>query len=192
LHVVVQQATITSARVTGDLNDLDSVSAVVSGQTLRISSAAFAWGRQSKAHGPVTVYITTPQLRSATLSGSGALDIKTIRAARLDLGLVGSGSLSADSLTVEALLAQLSGPGRMMLRGKVAQATLQAQGSGEIDADGLVAQDIKVTSQGATSIRADARRAANITAAGSGSVDVTGKPACSVRNTGSASVTCGQ
>ncbi len=191
MRVVVSTSTATSVRVSGDSHDLETITASVSGQTLRISSAHFGWGSSAKARGPLTVYVTTPRLRAATLSGSGALVVAHMRAPRVDISLSGSGSLSVETIKAETLEVRIAGSGRAVLSGQAAQASLNAQGNGQLDAGALAVQDIKITAQGASTISANASRSALADALGASSITVGGKPACTVHNTGAGSVTCG-
>ena len=170
MRVVISISTATSVRVSGDSHDLETISANVSGQALRISSARFGWGSSAKARGPLTVYVTTPKLRAATLNGSGALDVAHMRAPRVELGLSGSGSVTVKTVKAETLVVHLSGSGHLMLGGQAAQASLSAQGSGQLDAGALAVQDIKIAAQGASTVNAQASRSALADAIGASSI----------------------
>ena len=192
MTVIVTESNATAIRVSGDPRDLESVIAGVNAQKLTISLSHFGWGSSAVAHGPLVINITTPHLRAASLNGSGRLMIAHMRAPRTEISMGGAGEVRVERLETETFSAILSGSGRMQLAGKVAQAQLTATGSGTIDAVGLLAQDVKLGAQGASTIKATASRSANAMATGASSISVEGNPACTVNNVGAGVVSCGK
>jgi len=191
MTVIVTKSYAASVRMSGDQHDLDTIETHVSAQTLVIGVAHFGWGSSAVARGPLTVYVSTPRLRAATLVGSGRMVIDQLGAPRVDLALVGAGEMNISEIAAENLTLSVSGSGRLTAAGKAAQAQLSAQGSATLEAESLVVQDAKISAFGAATIGATASRSADITAAGSGTVNVSGHPACVVHNAGAGEVICG-
>ncbi len=192
MAVIVTASPIASVRISGDVHDLETVKAEVVEQALQIGSAKFGWGSSAKVRGPIIIYISARQLRSASLNGSGRMTIDHIHAPRVDLALIGPGDMRIARVETETLSLQVLGSGRMMIAGKAAQAKLVAQGSATLDASALAVQDATLTAHGAASITATASRSADATATGSSSIAVAGHPACTVQNAGAGVVNCGQ
>jgi len=192
MSVIVTQGRVTSVHVRGAQADVETIIATVSGQQLSVTTTHFGWGSSARAHGPITVYVSTPQLRAASLTGSGRVEILSLRAARLELGLSGAGDVTVHGLVTERLAAGMAGSGRLTIDGSAAQAQLSATGSGVIDAPELKTRDLKVAAQGAVSVNAFASRTAAVNAGGSGQVVIDGHPSCTVNSQGSGTVSCGR
>jgi hypothetical protein len=121
-----------SAIATGSPAALDRVSVAVEGRTLRIRPNRAAWGAGAKAgEGGVAVAISTHELASAVVNGSGSLAIDKAKAMRFDLGLSGSGRVTLGQVDVDRLNVQLLGAGGVSIAGKAKQlrATITGQGS---------------------------------------------------------------
>ena len=65
-----------------------------------------------------------------------------------------------------------------------------APGSGDVDAQTVQVENLKISIAGAGGIKAHASRAADVDIMGSGNVNVTGGAKCSVSKAGSGSVNC--
>ena len=92
----------------------------------------------------------------------------------------------ADRLSVAMI-----GNGTMTLAGKAKQAQMTLSGAGVVDTGKLAVDDLISDSEGAGDHIFNAVKTAAITARGVGKAVVLGRPACTVRNLGSGSVTCG-
>ncbi|MDA3955310.1 DUF2807 domain-containing protein, partial [Oceanispirochaeta sp.] len=94
--------------------------------------------------GPVLIHST----------GSGTIFIPESSASTLEVKLTGSGDFEGSTRS-GALLARLSGSGRMRISGFVENADLQTTGSGEIDGSGLMAEDafMKITGSGHVNLK---------------------------------------
>ena len=182
-----------SARADGALAALDRVSIDVQGRTLRIRANPSAWGgNPDQRSGPVSIRLSTRDLRAATVIGSGTLAIDRVAGLRVDLGLSGSGGLSVGAVDADNLAIGLLGAGNMTLGGKAKQFRATVQGSGDLAAAGLVVDDADIHADGPGLIEIGAARSAKVEAAGAGDVTVGGRPACTVVNRGSGNVRCGE
>jgi len=182
-----------SAVAEGSPQALDRVSIDVQGRTLRIRQNRSAWGGYpGEQTGPSHIRVTTHGLRAATVNGAGMVAIDRVKAMRLDLSLAGSGSLELGSVDADIVSLGLVGSGRMLVGGKAKTANAVIQGSGDLDAGALVAEDATVTSESAGVITLGARRSAKVNSGGSGDVTILGTPACTIVARGSGRIACGR
>ncbi|HYJ83325.1 MAG TPA: head GIN domain-containing protein [Allosphingosinicella sp.] len=181
-----------SARAEGSAEALDQVSIDVQGGTLRVRRNRSAWGgNPAGAAGPVAVALTTHSLRGAAVVGSGSLDVDSAKGLRVDLSVSGSGRLSVSALDADTLVVGLLGGGRITLAGRAKQLRATVQGSGDLAAAGLSADDAQIASDTAGTVAVAVARTARVTATGPGDVEILGSPTCAVEARGSGQVHCG-
>jgi hypothetical protein len=182
----------TAVVATGSEQALERVTVEVQGRTLRIHANRSAWGGYPGADaGPVRIEAATRDLAAATILGSGSLTVDRARALRLDLTLGGSSRLTVGALDVDNLILGLVGSGRIVLAGHARQMRATVQGSGDLDAQRLAADDLQLSAATAGTILVGSARSAKVVASGQGDVTVGGNPACTVEARGSGSVRCG-
>ncbi|HEY0131570.1 MAG TPA: head GIN domain-containing protein [Allosphingosinicella sp.] len=181
-----------AARAEGSTEALDHVSVDVQGGTLRVRRNRSAWGGYpGGGAGPVTIALTTRDLRNAAVVGSGSLDIDRARGLRVDLSVSGSGRLTVGSVEADNLIVGLLGGGRITVAGRARQLKATLQGSGDFAASGLSTDDAQIASDTAGSVAVAVTRTARVNATGSGDVEIIGSPACTVQARGSGQVLCG-
>ncbi|HEX8513793.1 MAG TPA: head GIN domain-containing protein [Allosphingosinicella sp.] len=191
-RVTLTMGRSSGARAEGSAEALDHVSIDVQGGTLRVRRNRSAWGTHPGAGaGPVAVTLTARDLRSAAVVGSGSLDIDRARGLRIDLSVSGSGRLNVAAVEADNLVVGLLGGGRITLAGRTRQLRATVQGSGDLAASGLSADDALIRSDTAGSVAVAVARSAKVTATGAGDVEILGSPACTVEAKGSGRVTCG-
>jgi hypothetical protein len=192
-RVTLTTGRASAARAEGSAEALNQISVDVQGGTLRVRRNRSAWGGYPGAGGagPVTVALTTRDLRTATVIGSGSLDIDRARGLRVDLSLSGSGRLTVGAVEADNLVVALLGGGRITVAGRVKQLKATLQGSGDLAAAGLSADDAQIASDTAGTVAVAVARTAKVTATGSGDVEIVGSPACTVQAKGSGQVHCG-
>jgi hypothetical protein len=180
------------AVATGPQAALDRVSMEVQGTTLHIRPNRSAWGGNARdAAGPVAIRIATRTLRTATVSGGGALAIKGAKNLRIDLVLTGSGRIDVAGVDADLLAIILTGSGKIALAGKARQVRASVQGSGDLDGASLRADDIDIGADTAGTIAITAVRSAKVRANGSGEVAISGSPACTITGLAAGNVRCG-
>lgn len=184
----------TAARAEGSTEALERVSIDVQGGTLRVRRNRSSWGGYpgEGGSGPVTVALTTRDLRNAAVVGSGSLDIDRARGLRVLLSVSGSGRLTVGSVEADNLVVGLLGGGRITLAGRAKQLRATVQGSGDLAASGLTADDAQIASDTAGNVVVAVARTAKVTATGPGDVEIVGSPTCTVEAKGSGQVICGQ
>ena len=148
-------------------------------------------GRASMFRGKAKFVVTVPELRSATIAGSGGIKVDKISGDAFEGTIAGSGGLTLASADVQSLKLSIAGSGGIKTgSGKAANADYGIAGSGGIEASGIDAQHAKVTIAGSGSVQGTARDTAEVEIMGSGDVNLTGGAKCSVNKMGSGNVHC--
>lgn len=192
IAVGVQTRRGVTARGEGDTDLLERIELNVSGRilTVRLKPSPFE-GRKSDQSVAARLFLTTPQLRRANLSGSGTLAISGMVGQNAEIVAAGSGAVTAAGIDADNFSVVLQGSASVTLVGKALKATFMSSGNGAIDGSALTVSDLDVTAQGTGAIKALATRAAKVTALGPAAVSVDGHPACTVRHAGGGMVSCG-
>lgn len=183
-----------AVRATGDSQALDRLTVAVESGILRIRPDATRgnnWS-ENRNFGKVTVAVTVPALRGASVSGSGSLAIDRVRAAEFQASLAGSGDMAIATLQAERLVAAISGSGDLTAAGKVGLVKATVAGAGSIAGADLAAADANVSVIGSGDVALGVSRDATVSALGSGDVTITGTARCAVTQRGSGNVTCGR
>jgi hypothetical protein len=177
------------ARASGDSSALNGVAIEVQGSTLVIHPDRSSWGGfPGDAHKPARIFLGTHELTAAWVNGAGSLAISRARGLSFDLALDGPGSVSIATMDVDQLRVRLAGAAVATLAGRAARVTAQLQGSSTLDAGSLAAKDALVTAEGPASAKLAVANSAKVEASGTAAVQLSGKPACTTRIYGSASV----
>ena len=141
--------------------------------------------------GKVELAVTVPQLREATIAGSGDIAIDRVAGDRFEGTVAGSGGLDVAALEVQTLKLAIAGSGAVKAAGGKAQnASYDIAGSGDIDAKGIQSQTAEVSIAGSGSVAANASGTADVSIVGSGDVEVTGGAKCTIDKAGSGDVRC--
>lgn len=147
------------------------------------------WGKKS---GSAQVTVTMPLLRAASLSGAGDLSVATATPEdAFSATLTGTGSLNIDNSRAKAVDLSLTGAGDMKLRGIADTVRAQLTGTGNMDTVALAAREVDINLTGAGNISASATELASGTLSGVGNVEIAGAARCAVRKSGVGNVRCG-
>lgn len=188
---VVTRAPV-SAVATGTPDALDRLSVEARDGRLVISERKFPGDENRRApRGGVTIRVNAANLRSASVSGAGSLQIDRLKGTRVTIGLRGPGRLTVGAIDTDRLSVLMIGNGTMTLAGAAKTAQMTLSGAGVFDAGTLSVGELSFESEGAGDHVVRAVKLAKVTARGIGKTVVLGKPVCTVRNIGNASVTCG-
>jgi hypothetical protein len=139
----------------------------------------------------VRIEAATRDLIRASVLGAGSLAIDRARGLRLSLSVGGSGRLNVGAIDADQLIVGLVGSGRIGLAGHAKQMRAAIQGTGDLDAASLRAEDVQLSAETAGNIAIGSARSAKVIAAGLGDVAIGGTPACTIDNKGSGRVRCG-
>jgi peptidoglycan hydrolase-like protein with peptidoglycan-binding domain len=181
------------ARAEGSAEALDRVSVDVQGNTLRVRPNRSAWGGYpGDRTGPVRISVTTRDLRAASVIGSGSLGIDRAKGLRVDVSVSGSGRLSVGAVDADNLVVGLLGSGRITLAGHARALKATIQGSGDLAASGLRAEDAQLTADTAGSVAVEVARTVKLKASGSGDVEILGNASCTLEGEAVGEVRCGR
>jgi hypothetical protein len=181
------------ARAEGSAGALDRVSIDVQGSMLRVRPNRSAWGGYpGDRSGPVTISLTTRDLRAAAVTGSGSLGIDRAKGLRVDVSVSGSGRLSVAEVAADNLVVGLLGSGGITLAGRAKQLKATIQGSGDLAAAGLVADDAQIAAATAGNVAVAVTRTVRLNASGSGDVEISGAATCTVEGESSGNIRCGR
>ncbi len=177
------------ARASGSPRALEGVAMDVQGRTLVVRPNRSSWGGYpGEQTGPVEIAIGTHELSAAWLNGSGSLAIDKVRSLAFELSVQGAGSASIASVDVDQLKVSVAGAGITHLSGRSARISAMIRGSSVLEAGSLAVKDAVFGAEGPATIRARVSGTAKIDAIGAAQVEIAGKPACTVRTAGSATV----
>ena len=177
------------AKGSGSTVGLDQVNMDVEGRTLIVranGSSSSSYSGQSA--GPVEIAIGTHELSSAWVNGSGALQIDKVKGLSFDLSVQGSGAIGVGQADVDQLRVSVAGTGTAALAGRAGKMTAMVRGVSSLDASNLVTKDATIGAEGPATVKAQVTNAANVTGAGVATIALSGTPACTVKLSGSASV----
>ena len=177
------------ARASGSVQALDGISIDVSSQilTIRRNSSA-SGGYPGQPAGPVEIEIGGHDLRSASILGTGSLDISAVKGMTFALTVEGAGAARVGNIDVDQLKLWLAGSASATLSGTAKSATFLVRGTSALDAAALSVKDAVIGGEGPALIRANVSNSAKVTAQGVSQIILAGAPACTVRASGSATV----
>jgi hypothetical protein len=182
-----------SAVASGSNQAIDRVSIDVQGRTLRVRPNRSAWGGYpGEGAGPLKIELSSHGLRAASVNGAGSIGIDKARAMKFDVSLSGSGQIVVGEVETDNLNLGLLGSGKITIGGKAKSVRAMVQGTGDLDAAKLVADDVQVDTDTAGTVAVSAKRSAKVNSTGAGDTLVSGNPACTVKALGSGRVACGR
>ena len=177
------------ARASGPAAALDRLAIDVRGDTLVVHSNVSSWGADTGAGGgPVDVALGTHELSNAWLNGAGELSIDAVKGLAFALSVQGSGSAIIGQSRADQLNVSVVGTGSARVGGQARKLTGIVRGIASLDAAALQTRDATLAVEGAASIAATVSNAVTVDASGPATVRLSGRPACTVRATGSAAV----
>lgn len=176
-----------SAKADGPMAALDTIDLQVEGRTLIVRQKS-GWNGQGKGV-PVRITLSTPDLRTATLLGSGRLAIDRMKGLSVSLAMASSGQLKVGDLRADNLDLLAGGSGVVSLAGAVKKFRLNTEGAVILDAASLVSDELVLIATGNSEVRAAPRRTANLNLSGVTTVALATPVACVVKVTGAATVT---
>ncbi len=181
-----------SAAVSGSSAAIERVTIDVQGRTLRVRANRSAWGGYpGEGAGPLQIALSTHEIRGASVSGSGSLNIDKARAMRFDLAVSGTGRIGLGQVEADSLTLGLLGSGAIEIGGRAKELRATVQGNGDLRAEKLMVEDARIIADTAGAIKVAVGRAAEVTATGPGDTHIIGNAACTVRALGSGEVRCG-
>jgi hypothetical protein len=181
------------ASASGSPAALDRVAVEVRGNTLVVHGNLDSWGGYpGNDSGPVEISLGTHDLSSAWINGSGALSIDRAKGLSFDLYVAGSAVADIDAVNVDQLSVSLVGTAAATLSGQAARLTTVVRGISKLDAGNLAVKDATIGTEGSATVDAKVSNGVKIDASGPATIRLSGNPACTLRVSGSVSVSgCG-
>jgi hypothetical protein len=177
------------AKASGSQAALDRVAIEVRGDTLVVHGSLDSWGGYpGKDSGPVEITLGTHDLSSAWVNGSGVLAIDRVKGLKFGLSVQGSGAGEIGQADVDQLSVTVMGSANARLAGEAGKPTAVIRGISSLDASALSAKDAILGADGSATIAADVGNSVTVDASGPATVRLSGSPACTLRVSGSASV----
>jgi hypothetical protein len=184
LSVVVVPANETRIVVKAESNILPYIYTTSDGTTITVR---FSNGVNIHEHYPVEVFLYTPVLASARLSGSGNIQFSGYNSADLNLQISGSGNINAEFIATN-LNASISGSGNMNLAGNAKNSSYTISGSGNINSQGLNQEHCTASISGSGNCITSVSKTLDAFISGSGTIFYIGNPVITTHITGSGSV----
>jgi hypothetical protein len=122
----------------------------------------------------IVVTVDVVRVEHLAVGGSGTIDAKAIKAAKLGAAIGGSGSIGLDELDVGELAVAIGGSGTFRANGQARKLKVNVAGSGRCDTERLAAADVAVAVSGSGDARVRAETSLSAAIAGSGEVYHTG------------------
>lgn len=138
--------------------------------------------------GQVRYELTLPDLEAIELNGSGDIDSTVSAGGTIRLDLEGSGDVEWTGLATDRVEARLTGSGDIALSGTTRELAIELDGSGDINAEDLDAQDAVVSIEGSGNIDVAVQDNLSAEIAGSGRVTYSGDPAVNSSVSGSGDI----
>ena len=176
------------ARASGSSGALDRVAIDVRGDTLVVQSSASWGGYPGIDPGPVEISIGTHDLTNASVIGSGGVAIDRVKGLSFALSLQGSGAGEIGNADADQLTVSLVGSANAKLAGRAGKLTVLARGVSSVDAAKLSTPNAAISADGTATVDATVTDTARVDAWGPATIRLSGRPSCTVKVTGSASV----
>lgn len=187
-NVEVVPARSPSVVATGDQQNLDRLDIRTEGDRLLIGQKRLTGGMRGSR---VRVRVGTPDLRAASIRGSGNIRVARPISGDFAAAISGSGDLSLTDVDAAALSMAISGSGTLGATGRCQSLSVRVSGSGDIEARDLTCTAATVSVSGSGNVTTNATGTADVRISGSGNVTIAGTAKCTMRSTGSGTVRCG-
>ena len=176
------------ARASGAPAAIDRVAIEVQGDTLVVHSSQSWGGFPGVDPGPVEISIGTHDLTNASLVGAGSLAIDRVKGLTFALSIQGSGAGEIGEANADQLIVNLDGSASAKLGGRAGKLTVVARGISSLNASTLTTPNATISAQGTATVDTNVTDTAKISAWGPAMIRLAGRPSCTVKVSGSASV----
>ena len=178
--VHISQGNEQAVEVKGKESTLEKLIIEVKDRKLIIRYSTDSFFNNKWNPGPVEIYITIPQIDGLAVSGSGSIlaDDK-IESRIIDLTVSGSGDIRIKNLKAEKVSSLLSGSGSLYIGGQETTSEFKTtlSGSGNVKAGSFSANNVNIKIGGSGSCWVTASKMLVVRIVGSGSVFYHGNPA---------------
>lgn len=169
---------------------LDRISLRKNGRQLVVSVKANSSTKRFSEDGPITVYLSSHEVKRITHAGSGTVSLEKLGGSEPLARLGGFGVLSINDVDGDRLTVLMQGGGQMTIAGQVQKARIKLLGSSNFDGSQLTVDTLDLVQRGPASSHIFVEKEANISNSGTGMIQIDGRPNCSVKSGGSAEIIC--
>ncbi len=179
-----------SVRAEGDAEMIERLDIRVEGRELKIGTRRGSWSWNMGHHDGVTIHVTVPSLRAASIGGSGDMRIDRVESPDFRASIAGSGDMEIGALRARQAGFSVAGSGGIRATGAAERTDVSIAGSGDVRLDSLQTRNASVSVMGSGEVTLHATESVDGSVMGSGDVTVAGPARCSVRTMGSGEVRC--
>ena len=186
-NLYIKIGTEFSVVLEGDRKYLSEVETVVKNGKLVIRTDNFRFFNNEKAN----VYITLPELKGLSVSGSGSARIESnLKNESLDLSVSGSGKILASEILTGELNCSISGSGDIILSGSgdIGKGDISISGSGSYSGETARFKTLEIGVSGSGNCTVNVTESLDARISGSGNVNYSGNPKVNARVSGSGHV----
>jgi phage tail sheath gpL-like len=142
-----------------------------------------------KSKTPIRIWVTTAEIESLYLSGSGNIITETaIKTNEMELKLSGSGNINVKDLSCDEVDAAISGSGNIDVTGSADELSIAISGSGNCNTDEFKTEETDVKISGSGNCKVNATKDLTVAVSGSGSVVYVGNPTIDASVSGSGKI----
>jgi len=189
--VVISVGAAPSVRASGGQEALDLYEVVVEDGEFKIQPKdENSWVGHRPRLEPGTYYVTVPRLSGATLTGSGDMSVDRVDGGKFSATVPGSGTLDIGALAVDDARFTIAGSGDLTARGAARTSHISIAGSGDAQARGVASDAASISIAGSGDAALTVNGNADVSIVGSGDVDIGGSASCAVSRMGSGKVRC--
>lgn len=182
-RVFIRKGSPQRVEVEGQRNVLDELGTNVSDGVWDIG-----FNRCMRDHEPVKVYITTPEIRQASVGGSGYVELEDVfESDEFDASVSGSGDMKL-KLATNRLNSRISGSGTITAAGVANRHDISISGSGNNNSLDLTTREAEIDISGSGKAEVNVEDRMDVDISGSGRVYHQGSPSVNADVSGSGKV----
>jgi Putative auto-transporter adhesin, head GIN domain len=175
MDLVVRQGAREGVQVTADDNLLPLLQTVVEGSgDQRTLVIQWPRGETVRTRAKTVVTVDVVKLTSVASSGSGDINVESLKTPALKLSISGSSDARLMKLDTDQLNVSISGSGDVSASGRAGKLGLSIAGSGNLRARELAADDVDISIAGSGNADVQAAKTLAVAIAGSGDVAYSG------------------
>jgi Putative auto-transporter adhesin, head GIN domain len=193
INVTVLTGKAPSAIASGDKRVLESLKLERVGTTLRVRLQNVVNNNKGiPITAPLSVRLTTQDIKDITLSGNGNLTVSEVKQQDLvRLLLAGNGSVNIARLVTDQFSAQINGNGKIELGGgTVREGRVAINGAGGFEGAKAQMHKLRLEHNGNAISTATVEEQTEIFNEGLGNISIGGKGTCFVKKAGAAAINC--
>ncbi|WP_377481507.1 head GIN domain-containing protein [Pontibacter toksunensis] len=183
MRVFIRKGSPQRVEVEGQRNVLDELGTKVQDGVWDIE-----FNRCIRDHNPVMVYITTPEIRQASVGGSGYVELEDVfESEEFDASVSGSGDMKL-RLATNRLNSRISGSGTITAAGVASRHDISISGSGNNQSFDLTTREAEIDISGSGKAEVNVEERMDVEISGSGRVYHQGSPTINADVSGSGKV----